>query len=144
MNQPDPTRPRELALLLLAASGRPPRERARDQQADRAGMQLRQQILERLIELDPDVEQLEATLLRIVDEMGPPSGPWQCTCAMNFTLQRANPDSSNTCSATPSMLPPIGAGRNRETKTLEQLVFQRGQNLAGSARGARATRSFGR
>jgi len=71
----DSMRPRELALLLLAASGKPPRKRARDQQADRAGLALKRQLLDRLIGLDPDPEAVETTLARIVLEIGSPTGP---------------------------------------------------------------------
>jgi hypothetical protein len=49
--------------------------RARDQQADRAGLQLKCRVLERIAALDPEPVQLEETLLQIVQEMSPPSGP---------------------------------------------------------------------
>ena len=71
----DDMRPKHVALLLLAAGNRPPRQRARDQRADRAGFNLPQVVLHRLVELDPDADQLEATLLRVVQDMGPPAGP---------------------------------------------------------------------
>ncbi len=67
--------PRDLALLLIAAQDRPPRQRARDQQADLAGLQLRRRVLQRLVDLDPAPDQLEAALLQIVDELGSPTGP---------------------------------------------------------------------
>ncbi len=73
--------PREFAVLLLAASRHPPRKRARDQQADRAGLQLRQQVLGRLVALDPNAEELEAALTRIVEELGPPTGPTRAIAA---------------------------------------------------------------
>jgi hypothetical protein len=78
---PDPTpheealRPRDLALLLLASGDLLPRQRARDQQADRAGLELKRQILNRLAALDPEPADLEAALMRIVDESEPPAGP---------------------------------------------------------------------
>jgi hypothetical protein len=71
----DPLRPRDLALLLLASGDLLPRERARDQQADRAGLGLKRQILDRLAALDPEPADLEAALARIVEETGPPTGP---------------------------------------------------------------------
>ncbi len=74
-------RPRELALLMLAASGKPPRKRARDQKADRAGFELQRQLLNRLVQLDPDPDQLEATLLRLTEEMSPPAGPTRAIAA---------------------------------------------------------------
>jgi hypothetical protein len=85
-------RPHDLALLLLASGDLLPRKRARDQQADRAGLELKGRVLDRLAGLDPEPEDLEATLLRIVEEIGPPTGPtraialtiqeeWQAACA---------------------------------------------------------------
>jgi hypothetical protein len=87
-----PLRPRDLALLLLASGDLRPRKRARDQQADRVGLELKRRILQRLAALDPEPADLEAALLGIVLEMGPPTGPsravatqireeWQMACA---------------------------------------------------------------
>ena len=67
--------PHEFALLLLAAESGPPRKRARDQQADHAGLALRRQVLERLAAADPDADQIESALAEIIDQLGPPSGP---------------------------------------------------------------------
>ena len=89
---PTPTlRPRDLALLLLASGELLPRRRARDQQPDLAGLALKRRVLDRLAMLDPEPEHMEAALLRIVDEIGPPTGPtraiavhireeWQAAC----------------------------------------------------------------
>jgi hypothetical protein len=75
MNQPEPTlRPRDFALLLLAGSG-VPRQRARDQQADRAGLELKRRLLDAVAALDPEPEEMEAALLSIVEDLGPPTGP---------------------------------------------------------------------
>jgi hypothetical protein len=74
-------RPRDLALLMLAAAGKPPRKRARDQKADAVGFDLRRQFLDRLVELDPDADQLEATLLGIISEMKSPQGPTRAIAA---------------------------------------------------------------
>jgi hypothetical protein len=60
---------------MLASSDLLPRKRARDQQADLAGMELKRRVLDRLAALDPESEELEATLARIVEECGPPTGP---------------------------------------------------------------------
>ena len=68
--------------LLLAGSGEPPRQRARDQQADRAGMVLRRRILERLVALDPEPEAIEPALAEIVQALGEPSGPARGVCAL--------------------------------------------------------------
>src|SRR5713226_548987 len=85
-------RPRDLALLLLASGDLRPRQRPRDQQADRAGMEIKRRILQEVAAIDPEPEELEAVLLRLVDEIGPPTGPtravaaivrdeWQTACA---------------------------------------------------------------
>lgn len=75
-----PHRPRDLALLLLAAGGDPPRQRARDQQADRAGSDLRRRVLDRLAAIDPEPEALDASLAAIIAEVGEPSGPTRGIC----------------------------------------------------------------
>jgi hypothetical protein len=88
----EPLRPRALALLLLATTERLPRERARDQQADLAGLLLMRRVLDRLAALDPEPDALEAALAQIVQELSPPSGPvramatlvrdeWRYACA---------------------------------------------------------------
>jgi hypothetical protein len=71
----EPLRPRDLALLLLASGDLRPRQRARDQQADTAGLNLKRRILDRLAAVDPEPAELEAALVRIVEEMGPATGP---------------------------------------------------------------------
>jgi hypothetical protein len=71
----DLLRPRDLALLLLASGDLLPRQRARDQQADRLGLDLTRCILDRLAALDPEPAGLEAALVQIVEEIGPPFGP---------------------------------------------------------------------
>jgi hypothetical protein len=62
-------------LLLLASGDLRPRIRARDQEADRAGLNLKRRILDRLAALDPEPEEVVATLARIIEEIGPPTGP---------------------------------------------------------------------
>jgi hypothetical protein len=87
-----PLRPRDFALLLLASGDLRPRKRARDQQADQAGLELKRRVLDRLAALDPEPGDLEAALVRIVEEIGPPTGPsraiaatvrdeWQAACS---------------------------------------------------------------
>ena len=76
-------RPRDFALLLLASAAAPPRQRARDQQADRAGLQLQRRLLDALAARDPEPEEMEAALLAIVEDLGPPTGP---TRALALTL----------------------------------------------------------
>jgi hypothetical protein len=68
-------RPRDLALLQLASGDLLPRQRARDQQADVAGLDLKRRVLERIAALDPEPETFDATLVQIVEEFGPPTGP---------------------------------------------------------------------
>ncbi len=78
----EPLRPRDLAHLLLASGDLLPRQRARDQQADVAGMQLKRDLLTRLAALDPEADQLEAALVQIVNEIGVPTGPTRAIAAM--------------------------------------------------------------
>src|SRR5262249_20820837 len=68
-------RPRDFAVLLLSSGDLAPRQRARDQQADRAGLALKGRVLSALVALDPEPEDLESALLAIVEDLGPPSGP---------------------------------------------------------------------
>jgi hypothetical protein len=77
----EPLRPRDLALLLLASGDLWPRQRARDQQADRAGLQLERTLLEQLAALDPEPEDLETALAGIVHDLGPPTGPTRAVAA---------------------------------------------------------------
>ncbi len=75
-------RPSDLALLHLAAADAPPRARARDQQADLAGLDLSRRVLDALVELDPEPDELEAALSAIVARLGPPEGPTRAVCAL--------------------------------------------------------------
>jgi hypothetical protein len=68
-------RPRDLAFLLLASGDLRPRHRARDQRADLIGLELKRSILQRLAALDPEPADLDAVLMRIVEEMSVPTGP---------------------------------------------------------------------
>ncbi len=68
-------RPRDFALLLLASGDLAPRQRARDQQADRAGLELKRRVLDAVAERDPEADELEGVLLDVVEELGPPTGP---------------------------------------------------------------------
>lgn len=79
---PEPLRPADLALLQLAAAGGPPRARARDQQADLAGLDLTHRVLEAVIDLDPEPADLEPALAAIVARFGPPEGPTRSVCAL--------------------------------------------------------------
>ena len=64
---PGARRPRDMALLLLAATGEPPRARARDQQADRAGLALLLQAMGHATRTAYDSQDaLDATVERIV------------------------------------------------------------------------------
>jgi hypothetical protein len=77
---PSDMRPSDLALFLLASGENLPRQRARDQQADIAGLELKRHILNLLIDADPAPEELDAALMRIVAELGAPSGPTRAIC----------------------------------------------------------------
>jgi hypothetical protein len=85
MEDPSPSsqqlRPLNLALLLLASGELLPRQRARDQQADLSGMDLKRRILEAVVNRDPEPEDLEAVLMEIVDTFGPPTGPTRSVAA---------------------------------------------------------------
>jgi hypothetical protein len=74
-------RPSDLALFLLASGDLMPRQRARDQQADVTGLELKRRILDLVVSYDPEPAALEQTLLRIVQEIGPPHGPTRAICA---------------------------------------------------------------
>ncbi len=76
----DGRRPRELALLLLASFSGPPRQRARDQQADLAGGELFRRVLDRVAALDPEADECEAALFSVVEEFGEPTGPTRGLC----------------------------------------------------------------
>ena len=78
----DDLRPRDLALLLLASGDLLPRKRARDQQADLAGLALKRRVLDSLAALDPEPADLDAALYRIVEEVGPPAGPALAVAAL--------------------------------------------------------------
>ena len=62
---PEPLRPRDLALLLLASRDLRPRQRARDQQADAAGLALKRRVLDRVAALDPEPAEFEAALVEL-------------------------------------------------------------------------------
>lgn len=68
-------RPKDLALFLLASGDLLPRQRARDQQADLSGSQLKARLLNELVIRDPEPEELEAALEELVFTLGPPTGP---------------------------------------------------------------------
>ena len=77
----EPRRPRDFAVLMLAIGTGPPRTRARDQQADVAGGELLGNILDRVAAADPEAEDFETTLARIVVEIGDPTGPTRAVCS---------------------------------------------------------------
>jgi hypothetical protein len=73
-------RPSELALFLLASGENQPRQRARDQQADIAGLEIKRHVLNLLVAADPEPNELDAALMRIVAELGAPTGPTRAIC----------------------------------------------------------------
>jgi hypothetical protein len=102
----EPLRPRDLALLILASGDLLPRQRARDQQADLAGLELKRRVLDRLAALDPDPNELEAALVHIVEEIGTPQGPtraiaavvrdeWRAACAAPEWVAQLLADAAN-------------------------------------------------
>ena len=72
--------PRHLAELMLASGELLPRKRARDQQADLAGMDLKREVLVRLSARDPEPEDLDTALMEIIAALGPPYGPTRAIC----------------------------------------------------------------
>jgi hypothetical protein len=95
--EPRPLRPRDFAVLLLSSGDGTPRPRARDQQANHAGLALKRRVLNALVALDPEAEELEAALLSIVNELGPPPGPTRA-------IARALVEEWRTANATPEWL----------------------------------------
>jgi hypothetical protein len=71
----EPFSPRDFALLLLGSGDATPRQRARDQQADAAGLELKRRVLLEVVARDPDGHEFEAELMAIVDTLGEPTGP---------------------------------------------------------------------
>ena len=71
----DALSPRDFALLLLGSGETAPRMRARDQQADAAGLELKRRVLTEVVVRDPAADEFEPELLSIVDDLGPPTGP---------------------------------------------------------------------
>jgi hypothetical protein len=90
-------RPSDLALFLLASGEVMPRRRARDQQADVAGLELKRRVLDMLVAADPDPEDLEPALARIVEQLGQPYGPTRAICT-------AVRDEWHDAAATPELL----------------------------------------
>jgi hypothetical protein len=68
-------RPRDFALLLLSSGEFLPRQRFRNQTPDFFGLELKRRLLQSLVTLDPEASELEETLARLIDELGPASGP---------------------------------------------------------------------
>jgi hypothetical protein len=120
---PSVLRPRDLALLLLASGDLRPRKRARDQQADRAGLEIKRRILEQVVATDPEPEALEAVLIKMVDEMGPPSGPirsvaavvrdeWQVACSTPEWVSQLLSEAVNNSTDRPK----TATGGNKENR----------------------------
>jgi hypothetical protein len=84
-----PLRPRDFALLLLSSGETMPRQRARDQQADRAGLELQRRVLDALVAFDPEPEDMEAALMTIVEDLGPPCGPTRAIALLLLEEWRA-------------------------------------------------------
>ena len=79
---PEPLRPRDFALQLLGSGALAPRQRARDQQADRAGLDLKRRILGELVARDPEAAEIEAALMEAAEAAGPPAGPARAVAVM--------------------------------------------------------------
>ena len=77
-------RPGQFGVLVLASGESLPRQRARDQRPDVAGSRLKLRVLGRLVELDPEPDQLRLALERIVVEIGEPTGPTRAVAQLIF------------------------------------------------------------
>jgi hypothetical protein len=86
---PEPLRPRDFALLVLGSRDLAPRKRARDQQADRAGLELKRRVLEGLAARDPEPDEVEAALMDVVEDLGPPAGPTRSLAVLVLAEWRA-------------------------------------------------------
>ena len=86
-----PLRPRDYAVLLLASRDLRPRQRARDQRADLAGLDLKRRLLQQLADHDPEPADVATVLFASIEDLGPPFGPtralasliheeWQAAC----------------------------------------------------------------
>lgn len=75
-------RPRDFALLSLAAAGGPPRARARDQRGDLAGEELRRAALRHIAAADPEPDDLAAALADFAREAGEAEGPARAVAAL--------------------------------------------------------------
>jgi hypothetical protein len=75
-------RPRDFALLLLASRDLRPRQRARDQRADVAGLDLKRRILEEVAGQDPEPAEVATVLFRCIDQFGPPFGATRALAAV--------------------------------------------------------------
>jgi hypothetical protein len=72
-----------------------PRQRARDQQADVAGLELKRRLLHRVADIDPEAADLERVLIELIEEIGPPTGPTRgvaLTFRDEYEAANANPD----------------------------------------------------
>ncbi len=76
-----PIRPRDLALVLLASRDLLPRKRARDQQADLIGIEIKRKILQEIAARDPDPGRMDAVLVEIIEGIEP-SGPARALAAV--------------------------------------------------------------
>ena len=90
-----PLRPRAFAELLLASRDLRPRKRARDQRADVAGLDLKRRVLQGLADRDPEPAEMQATLVNLVADFGPPTGPTRAiavsiSLGLSFSKQRGH------------------------------------------------------
>jgi len=76
-------RPRDFALLLLSSGELLPRQRLRNQTPDFIGLELKRRLLQSLAALEPEPGDLDEALARLIDELGPPTGPVRAL-AMSF------------------------------------------------------------
>jgi hypothetical protein len=102
-------------LLLLAGRDLRPRQRARDQRADTAGLDLKRRILQELIDRDPEPAEVATALFTCIDRFGPPFGPTRAVAALVHEEWQAacvSPDWTAHVLAE-ALDPPAAAGEGR-------------------------------
>jgi hypothetical protein len=117
----EPLRPRDFAILLLGSGDLAPRRRARDQHADRVGLDLKRRVLEGLLARDPEPDDAEAALMDVVESLGPPMGPTRAMALLVLEEWR-------TAAATPEWVAHLLGEAIREPAAEEG---RRGRGLPG-------------
>lgn len=122
----EPFHPADLALLLLASGDLLPRQRARDQQADLAGNELKRHMLNELVVADPEPAEIESALATIIDSLDQPTGPARAIALSVLDDWRAAQESPEfvewlvTQAVAEGQQPAEGRRRGRKNRQLDQ------------------------